>query len=56
MFVAATVAAVLLFPRERPVTASQPAAAAPAPLPADQRTEFERWWELQQRVDVPVLA
>jgi len=54
IFVAATVAAVVLFPRERPVTASQQAAAAPAPLPADQRTEFERWWELQQRVDVPV--
>jgi uncharacterized membrane protein/protein-disulfide isomerase len=54
IFVAATVAAVLLFPREPEITAAQAAAAPPAPLAANQRAEFERWWELQERVEVPV--
>jgi uncharacterized membrane protein/protein-disulfide isomerase len=54
IFIAATVAAVLLFPREPQVAASQAATAPPAPLAAEQRAEFERWWAMQQRVDVPV--
>ena len=54
IFIAATVAAILLFPRESRMTAPQAAGAPPAPLQPAQRTEFERWWEMQERVEVPV--
>ena len=51
VFVAASIAAVSLFPASRP---SMTAARTPPPeLRQDQRTEFERWWDMQERVPLP---
>jgi uncharacterized membrane protein/protein-disulfide isomerase len=51
LFVIGTVSAIVYFPR-----AEQRAAAEHTPGPAlteAQRSEFERWWELQPKVDLP---
>lgn len=51
LFIGGATVAVVAFPR-----AQQGAAVAQAPAPAltvDQRSEFERWWDLQDKVDVP---
>lgn len=52
LFLAGTAAAIVFFPD----AGQQAAAAAPVPgtaLTPDQRTEFERWWDMQPKVDVP---
>src|SRR4051812_36589566 len=50
-FVVAAFAAVAAFPRaqDRPV-------AVLAPLPADQRAELERWWNVQPASPVPIAS
>ncbi len=54
LFLAGAVSAVALFPHD----ASQSAAsgAAPAPLTEQQRSEFQRWYEMQPKVQVPYSA
>jgi uncharacterized membrane protein/protein-disulfide isomerase len=51
VFAAGAASAVEFFPRE----AGHQAAGAQqaAPLNQDQRSEFERWWDMQEKVDVP---
>jgi uncharacterized membrane protein len=48
LFVAGAASAVALFPspQERPVVKMEP-------LAQDQRTELERWWDLQPKVEMP---
>ena len=48
LFLGGTASAVAFFPRpeERPVVKVEP-------LPQDQRTELERWWDLQPKVQMP---
>jgi uncharacterized membrane protein/protein-disulfide isomerase len=48
LFLGGTASAVAFFPRpeERPVVAVQP-------LPQDQQTELERWWNLQPTLEMP---
>jgi len=48
LFLGGTASAVAFFPRpeERPVVKVEP-------LAQDQRTELERWWDLQPKVDMP---
>jgi uncharacterized membrane protein/protein-disulfide isomerase len=55
VFAAGAASAVEFFPREGRQAA---AAAAPqaAPLNQDQRTEFERWWDTQDKVEVPYAS
>jgi uncharacterized membrane protein/protein-disulfide isomerase len=50
LFLGGATSAVALFPREEahPIRAQQ----AP-PISAEQRSEFEKWWEMQTRKDVP---
>jgi protein-disulfide isomerase len=55
IFAAGAASAVEFFPREGPRAAASTAAAAPA-LNQDQRSEFERWWDQQEKVDVPYPA
>jgi uncharacterized membrane protein len=50
LLVAGSAAAIAFFPSS---ASSAPAAVAPPALAQDQRSEFERWWEMQPRVDVP---
>jgi uncharacterized membrane protein/protein-disulfide isomerase len=53
VFVAAVAAAIVFFPRAQPAaTMAQDARSAPA-LTQDQRSEFERWWDLQPRETLP---
>ena len=49
IFAAGATSAVAFFPRE----GRQAATAAAAPLNQDQRSEFERWWDAQEKVEVP---
>ena len=58
VFLAATVFAVLWFPREGVVTVAEAAEqqADIPPLTDGQRTEFERWYAAQPRVNLPVDA
>ena len=49
LFLAGAGSAIAYFPR---LQASGPATQAP-PLTQDQRSEFERWWDMQPKVDVP---
>jgi uncharacterized membrane protein/protein-disulfide isomerase len=54
VFVAGAASAVEFFPTD---AAGQQAAQAPQPaLSQDQRSEFERWWDAQERVDVPFAS
>jgi uncharacterized membrane protein/predicted DsbA family dithiol-disulfide isomerase len=52
LFLGGATSAVALFPREdvRSIRAEQP------PITAQQRSEFEKWWEMQPRVQVPYTA
>ena len=55
LFVAGAVLLVAMFPREQSVEAA--ALAAPPqfpPLTDQQKADFERWWDVQPKVDVPV--
>jgi uncharacterized membrane protein/predicted DsbA family dithiol-disulfide isomerase len=53
VFLGGVVSAVTLFPREdRRVVARQ----AAKPLTTEQRSEFQKWWEVQPRVQVPYTA
>jgi protein-disulfide isomerase len=51
LFLGGSAAAIVAFPRPQQgaVAAQVPAQA----LTVDQRSEFERWWDLQEKVDVP---
>jgi uncharacterized membrane protein/predicted DsbA family dithiol-disulfide isomerase len=53
LFLGGATSAVALFPREdvRSVRAQQA-----TPITAEQRSEFEKWWEMQPRVQVPYTA
>jgi uncharacterized membrane protein/protein-disulfide isomerase len=51
VFAAGAASAVEFFPREARQEAAQ--AQAPAALNQDQRSEFERWWDAQDKVEVP---
>jgi uncharacterized membrane protein/protein-disulfide isomerase len=53
LFFAAAAGAVAFFPHPQPAAAIAPAAAPVAALTQDQRSEFERWWEMQPRETVP---
>jgi uncharacterized membrane protein/predicted DsbA family dithiol-disulfide isomerase len=52
LFLGGAASAVALFPREeaRRIQAQQ------QPITAQQRSEFEKWWEMQPRVQVPYTA
>jgi uncharacterized membrane protein/protein-disulfide isomerase len=52
LFAAGVIATIALFPSAQVAAAAQAAQPAPA-LSQDQRSEFERWWDLQERVAVP---
>jgi uncharacterized membrane protein/protein-disulfide isomerase len=52
VFAAGAASAVEFFPREGRETAAAAAQQA-APLNQDQRSEFERWWDAQEKVEVP---
>ena len=51
LFLAGAGSALAYFPRLQPGGAARPAQGPP--LTQDQRSEFERWWDLQPKVDVP---
>jgi uncharacterized membrane protein/protein-disulfide isomerase len=53
LFLAGAGGAVAFFPHPQPAAAVTPAAAPVAALTQDQRSEFERWWDLQPREAVP---
>jgi uncharacterized membrane protein/protein-disulfide isomerase len=53
LFLAAAGGAVMFFPHAQPAAAIAPAAAPVAALTQDQRSEFERWWDMQERVTLP---
>jgi uncharacterized membrane protein/protein-disulfide isomerase len=53
LFVVGSVSLVAFFPRDAGGSAATPAAAAlPAPMPAAQQSEFERWYSSQPRVPI----
>jgi uncharacterized membrane protein/protein-disulfide isomerase len=52
VFAAGAASAVEFFPRDEPRAAAQ----AAAPISQDQRSEFDRWWDAQEKVDVPYPA
>ena len=52
LFAAGVIATVVFFPSAQAAAAAQAAQPAPA-LSQDQRSEFERWWDMQERVAVP---
>ena len=52
LFLAAAAGAVVFFPHPQAVAANAQAAPVAA-LTQDQRSEFERWWDLQERVTLP---
>jgi uncharacterized membrane protein/protein-disulfide isomerase len=51
LFLGGTASAFVLFPRAEPAAAA--ARAQSAALSETQRSEFERWWDVQAKVDVP---
>jgi uncharacterized membrane protein/protein-disulfide isomerase len=56
VFLAGAAGAVMAFPHPQPAAAAAQTAASAAaltPLNQDQRSEFERWWEMQERVALP---
>jgi uncharacterized membrane protein/protein-disulfide isomerase len=53
LFVAAATGAVAFFPHPQAAAAVTPASTPVAALTQDQRSEFERWWEMQPREAVP---
>lgn len=56
LFAVASASAVALFPRESAVGGAAANGSQTPAVTADARSEFERWWEAQPRVDVPVEA
>ena len=52
LFLGGAASAVAFFPR----ASDRPAAPVAAPLTQDQRTEFERWWDTQERVEMPYAS
>jgi uncharacterized membrane protein/protein-disulfide isomerase len=58
LFLGGTASAVVFFPRqEQGAVAAQAQGQTPAPgLSQAQRSEFERWWDVQAMVEVPYLA
>ncbi|PYR78338.1 MAG: hypothetical protein DMF86_06105 [Acidobacteria bacterium] len=52
LYLGAAAAGILLFPHESVVEARQ-ASAQPPPLSDAQKSELERWWDLQPKVDMP---
>jgi protein-disulfide isomerase len=54
LFCAGAVTTLAFFPREGSVAADDGAAAAPAPLSQDRRSEFERYYTSQPRVPIMV--
>ena len=50
LFLGATASAVMFFPQPQQGGAVAPVAPV---LSQDQRSEFERWWDVQEKVDVP---
>ena len=56
LFAVASASAVALFPRESAVGGAAANGSETPAVTADARSEFERWWEAQPRVDVPVEA
>ena len=54
LFVAASASAVALFPRESPDEGATRNVSETRPVTAAARSEFERWWEAQPRVQLPV--
>ena len=55
LFVVGSASAVALFPRESSAGGAAANGSTP-PVTADARSEFERWWEAQPRVDMLVSA
>jgi protein-disulfide isomerase/uncharacterized membrane protein len=53
LYIGAAAAAILLFPHESVVEARQAAAAPPPALTDVQKSELERWWDMQEKVDMP---
>jgi uncharacterized membrane protein/predicted DsbA family dithiol-disulfide isomerase len=53
-FVVGSVLAVGLFPSDEGDAVAQEQTAPQAPIPTDERTEFERWYEALPKVQVPV--
>jgi len=53
LFLAAAGGAVAFFPHPEAAAATPQAATPVAALTQDQRSEFERWWDLQERVALP---
>ena len=56
LFAVASASAVALFPRESSAGGAAVNGSPTPPVTADARSEFERWWEAQPRVDMPVSA
>ncbi len=56
VFVAGAASAVAFFPREAALRVRSAQQRAQQPVTADQRTEFERWWETLPRTTVPVSS
>ena len=54
MVIAASVAAIVLFPREGPATVTASAQAALPSISADERARLEQWWNVQPKVELPL--
>lgn len=54
LFVAGAAILVSVFPREQAVEAAAVAPPQFPPLTDQQRADFERWWDVQPKVDVPL--
>lgn len=56
VFVAGSFGSAGWFAWPRPAPAAESSAAPPPAVTADQRSEFERYWEAEERVDLPLPA
>ncbi len=54
LFIAGAATLVSIFPREQAVEAAAVAPPQFPPLTDQQRADFERWWDVQPKVDVPI--
>lgn len=54
LLAAGAVTVIAAFPREGPAQAAVDPAAKYPPLTDGQRADFERWWDVQPRVDMPL--
>lgn len=54
LFIAGAATLVSIFPREQAVEAAAVAPPQFPPLTDQQRADFERWWDVQPKVDVPL--